>query len=79
MQADKYIITFYVRHCEYHFGYGDRSSYAEATAFLNERLQSWPIFRDGRPVLDAAYYYVEEHQQAAFEEFLQWSARRATK
>lgn len=75
MTTEKYDILFYLEGVEYQVEYDSKEKYDNAKAFLDARLQASPVFENDMPVPRVTYYYVEDHQRAALEEFARWSER----
>ena len=77
MTTEQYEILFYFDGVEHQVEYSSKEKYDSAKAFLDARLQASRVFRNDMPVPRVTYYYVEDHQRAALEEFARWSERNS--
>jgi hypothetical protein len=72
---DQYEIIFYLPPGgECRVQYDTKAKYDSALAFLDaRRLEGSPIYGEGGPLPRTTYYYIEDDQTEAVEEFFRWS------
>ena len=74
--TNKYEIMLYVCPGGTHstLEYSNRDEWEAAKAFLDARLEASPVV--GSNALESTFYYVEEEQRAALDEFFEWTKGR---